>query len=173
MGEKDFVGDVIEYSFSGIIPIDDLYKAIQKWAKTYDYKIIEKEHKTVAGTEKREHVFTWTIDKKVTDYIKYDIDVEVKVKNLKEVKVKERKKKYYEGDIEFSFSAYLNKDYEDAYGKNPLIKFTREVYDKYVTESKMKTFEKELGNERDKLINEIKTFLNLQKLTTEDSKKEE
>lgn len=164
MAERDFVGDVIKYSFSGIIPIDDLYKAIQKWAKLYGYKIIEKEHKTIAGTEKRDHVFTWTIDKKVTDYIKYDMDVEVKVKNLKEVKTKGSKKKYYQGNIDFSFSAYLNKDYEDVYGKNPLIKFTREVFDKYVTESKMKAFEKELTKERDKLIAEIRAFLEVQKL---------
>lgn len=170
MAEKDFVGDVVKYGFSGVIPVDDLYKAIQKWAKIYGYKIIEKEHKTTAGMDKREHAFVWTVDKKASDYIKYDIDVEVKVKNLREVKVKEAKKKYYQGDIAFSFAAYLTKDYEDIYGKNPLVKFTREVFDKYVTESKMKVMERELTKQRDNLINEIKSFLNLQRLVEKDEK---
>ncbi len=170
MGEKDFVGEVIRYSFSGILPVDDLYKAIQKWTKLYGYKVIEKEHKTSAGIDKNDYVFLWIIEKKVTDYVKYAIDTEVKVKNLKEVKTKEGKKKYYKGDIFFSFSAYLNKDYEDAHGKNPTIKFMREVYDKYVTDGKMKILEKGLARERDKLIAEIRAFLEVQRLKTAEEK---
>lgn len=164
MAEKDFIGDIVKYSFSGVIPIDDLYKAIQKWAKIHGYKVIEKEHKTAADLEKKEHVFVWILEKKVTDYIKYKVDMDVKAKNLREVKVKDGKKNYHQGDIMFSFAAYLDKDYEETYGKNPVVKFTREVFDKYVTESKMKTFEKELTKDRDKLIAEIRAFLEVEKL---------
>ncbi len=170
MPERDFVGEIVKYSFSGIIPIDDLYKAIFKWAKLYGYKIVEKEHKTALSPEKRDHVFNWTIERKPTDYIKFKIDVEVKVKNLKEVKTKTGKKKYYKGDIDFLFIAYFEKDYEDAFGKNPVIKFTREVFDKYITESKMQRLEKELLRDRDKLISEVKAFLEVQRLKTEEEK---
>ena len=168
MAERDFIGDIVKYSFSGIIPIDDLYKAMQKWARIYNYKVIEKENKTQADTDKKSHVFTWTLERKITDYVRYKIDVDIKAKNLKEVKVKNAKRKYYQGSIDFTFSAYLEKDYEDSYGKNPLVKFTREVYDKYVTESKMKRFEREITKDRDKLIAEIRAFLEVQKLKKAD-----
>ena len=56
------------------------------------------------------------------------------------------------------------------YGKNPLVKFTREVFDKYVTESKMKAFEREIIKDRDKLIAEIRAFLEVQKLKAEEEK---
>ncbi|GEM_PF-2272736 len=168
MAEKDFIGDIIKYSFSGIIPLDDLYKALYKWAKIYDYKVIEKENKAALSGEKRDNVSTWMLERKATDYIKYKIDVEIKAKNLREVKTKNGKKKYYKGEIAFSFSAYFDKDYEDVYGKNPLIKFTREVFDKYVSEGKMKGLEREITKERDKLIAEIRAFLEVQKLKAEE-----
>lgn len=171
MPERDFVGEPIKYGFSGIIPIDDLYKAVYKWFKLYSYTTVtEKEHKTIQLVEGKNYTFLWSASKKVSDYIKYVLDIEVKAKGLKEVKTEEAKKKYYKGDINFTFIAYLEKDYEEHYGKNPVTKFMREVYDKYVTESKLKTFEKELANERDKLINEIKAFLNVQKLKTKEEK---
>ena len=170
MVEKDFIGDSIKYSFSGIIPLDDLYKAIFKWAKLYGYKIIEKEHKTSIGLEKKEYVFTWTVEKKASDYVKYKLDIDIKVKNLKEVSTKTGKKKYYKGNIDFVFMAYLDKDYEDMYGKNPLVKFTREVFDKYVTESKMKGYEREILRDRDKLMSEIRAFLEVQRLKAEEEK---
>lgn len=170
MPERDFVGDPVKYSFSGVIPIDDVYKALVKWSKLYQYFIIEKEHKTAALTDSKSHVFNWTLVKKATDYVKYMIDVEIKVLGLKEVKTKEARKKYYQGSLQFLFSAYLFKDYEDMYGKNPIVKFMRESYDKFVTENKMRGFEKELMMERNKLISEIKSFLNLQKLTEKEEK---
>lgn len=170
MPERDFVGEIVKYNFSGIIPIDELYKAIFKWAKLYGYKIIEKEHKTALSPEKKDHVFNWTIEKKVTDYIKFKIDTEIKVKSLKEVKTKAAKKKYYRGDINFFFITYFEKDYEDVHGKNPLVKFTREVFDKYITESKMQRLEKEIIRDRDKLISEVKAFLEVQRLKTEEEK---
>lgn len=164
MAERDFVGDIVKYSFSGIIPIDNLYKALNKWTRSAGYIILEREHKTFASGEKSDHVFSWTLEKKVTDYVRYKIDTDIRVKGLKEVKTKTGKKKYYQGNIDFAFSGYLEKDYEDVYGKNPVVKFTREVFDKYITESKMKTFEKELLKDRDKLIAEIRAFLEVQRL---------
>ena len=164
MAERDFVGDIITYSFSGIIPIDDLYKTLNKWARAYGYKIIEREHRTLADPDKRNHTFIWTLERKVTDYVRNKIDVEIKAKNLREVKVKNAKRRYYKGSIDFMFSTYIEKDYEDSYGKNPTVKFLREVFDKYVTETKTKAFEKEVLKERDKLIAEIRAFLEVQKL---------
>ena len=171
MPERDFVGEIIKYSFSGVIPMEELYKAIFKWAKLYGYKVIEKEHKTALSLERKDYVFNWTIERKPTDYIKFKIDTEVKVKSLKEVKTKAAKKKYYKGDIDFMLIACFEKDYEDAFGKNPLIKFTREVFDKYLTESKMQRLEKELLRDRDKLLSEIKAFLEVQRLKTAEEEK--
>ncbi|HLC72302.1 MAG TPA: hypothetical protein VJH37_01850 [Candidatus Nanoarchaeia archaeon] len=170
MPERDFIGDVVKYSFSGIIPIDDLYKALNKWTKAAGYRIMEKEHKTVASGEKSDHVLAWTLEKKATDYVRLKIDTDIKIKGMREVKTKTGKKKYHQGNVDFAFSAYLEKDYEDMYGKNPLVKFTREVFDKYVTESKMKTFEREIIKDRDKLITEIRAFLEVQKLKGEEEK---
>lgn len=170
MAEKDFVGEPVKYSFSGIIPLDDLYKAIYRWFKLFGYKVTEKEHKAAIGNGKRDYVFTWVAERKVTDYIKYIIETDIKVSNLKEVKTKEGKKKYYKGEIKFTFAAYLLKDYEEMYGKNPLIKFMRETFDKYLTENKMRTHEKQLSGEMLKLINEIKAFLTVQRLSTADLK---
>ncbi len=170
MPEKDFIGDIIKYSFSGIIPIDDLYKAIHKWAKIYGYKVIERDNKIAISGDKRDNAYTWTLERKATDYIKYKMDIEIKTKSLKEIKTKSGKKKYYKGEITLSFSTYFDKDYEDVYGKNPLIKFTREVFDKYVSEGKMKGLEREISKDRDKLIAEIRAFLEVQKLKAEEEK---
>lgn len=163
MPERDYVTEPIKLGFSGVADFDTIYKLLHKWFKKYKYKFIEKEHKTTKTSYGKNLFFKWAADKKVTDYIKFLIEIELIVSNMVDVKKKGSSKKLCDGDFEFVFMCSIEKDYEDTWAKNAILKFMREVFDKFVTESKTKAFEKEVLEETRKLISEIKSYLDIQR----------
>jgi len=104
------------------------------------------------------------VRKKPDDYVKILIDVAIKVKGLEEVRKKGSKKTMHRGSLELIFVGHMTKDYEDKWGKNPVLLFLREVYDKWVIGDRLKDTEKMLKDDINKLVNECKAYLKLLKI---------
>ena len=164
MPERDFVTEPIKVAYSGVVAFDDLYKRIYSWfSELYGYDFIEKEHTSKRKGKGKQVVFKWEGQKLATDYVMFFFTVDVKIDNMVEVKKKGSTKKLYQGDFTFVFAGHMQKDYEQSWTKNALMKFMREVNDRYIAKSRMKKLENELLDDIHKLKNEVKAFLNLQK----------
>tara|TARA_Y100000310_G_scaffold344346_2_gene456613 strand:- start:15825 stop:16328 length:504 start_codon:yes stop_codon:yes gene_type:complete len=166
MGEKDYVTDPLKLSFSGTVPFDVLYKTMNNWVlKRYKYDMLkELEHNTVKKKEGKDLFIKWRAFRKITDYVTYTIEIELKISDMVEVKRKGSSKKWYKGKFDFLFNAYVLKDYEDRWSKHALTKFMRELSDRFLTGSKFDEYEAELLGELQKFIAEIKAFLGVQKV---------
>jgi len=162
MPEKDYVEQTLQVKHKGIFNLDELYKTLVKWFTMYKYKVHEIEYKDYKEDGKNMLYVKWEASKKVTDYVKYVIETELNVNDFKEVMVD--KKKNVEGEISMKFAGYLLKDYEEVWSRKGYMKFMREVYDKFLHGYKLAETEKELKDELYKVVNEIKSHLNLMKL---------
>ena len=162
MPERDYVDQTLEVKHKGVFNFDELYKTLAKWLKMYKYTIQENEYKDYKEDGKNMVYVKWEAPKKVTDYIKYVIEVELTVNDYREVIVE--KKKNLEGQVTLRFSGFLLKDYEETWSRKGLMKFMREVYDKFMIGSKLAAMEKELRDDLYKLVNEVKSYLNLTKI---------
>jgi hypothetical protein len=142
--------------------LDEFYKTLHQWFSSNGYDFQETEYK-----ERREEgkniKIKWYAEKKMDDYVKYVIETEFNIQNIEDVVVKKRDKKIkvVKCNAEVDFVAYLLKDYEDVWTKGAFVKFYREFYDRFIIGSRLGKQENELKEDVDKIVNEIKSFLNL------------
>jgi len=162
MAERDYVEQTLQVKHKGIFNFDGLYKALAKWFKMYRYTLHEIDYKDYKEEGKNMLYVKWEARRKINDYVRYVIETELTVKDYREVMV--NKKKNMEGEFGIKFSAYLFKDYEEIWSRRGGMKFLREVYDRFFLGSELAKMEKELKDEMYKVVNEIKSYLNLIKI---------
>ncbi len=163
MAQKDFIVKGSKLEYEGLFCFDDLYKHIKTWFKRRGYGMQESGYKEVKGDTRNIKISVDAM-KEVSDYVRFLVELSIKLENLKEVKKKGDKKIWHQGKLIISFNAIILKDFENQWSKNAFTIFIRETYDKFVIGSKLSKFEKELEEDIYKFTNEIKSFLKLLKL---------
>ncbi len=107
--------------YDGLFDLDGLYAAVVDWAKTYNYWWHEKMYKhKVPGPEGAEQELEWVIEKKVTDYLKYYIHIEVLIQDMREIEVEVdgKKKMLSNARINIIMSCELDVDWQARFGKS-------------------------------------------------------
>ena len=101
--------------------------------------------------------------KKITDYAKLVIRINIIIKNLKEVVVEKQKHKMKmnQGDVQVIIDGFLITDYENRWEGKPEYVFIRALFDKFVYKRYNSEFERTLVNEVEELTTTLKSFLNL------------
>ncbi len=160
MAEKDtvFKGKIKQ---EGIFNFNDFYSFAYKWLKDEGYKVVEKSYGEKVMGDAKELLIIWEAKKKVSDYFKFTINITWLILNMKKVKVKRDNKEINmnSGTVELRFQAVLVKDYESRWEDQPIWKFLRGVYDRYIIKSRINQYEDDLGDELDELIAQAKSFL--------------
>ena len=165
MPERDYIVKNIKIRQQSIFDMSDLYKIMFRWFTQHNYDFQEKQYMEQNSPRGKHLEIGWETAKKMSDYIKFRIDIKFLVNGLDsvEVEVGGLKKKTNKGDVEMRFDAYLELDYEGKWEGRPVTKFLREIYNKYVTKSRMEDYEAQIHEELYEFLNEIKSFLNLYK----------
>ena len=164
MSERDVIIDNLKIKQRAVFDMGELYKVMFRWFSRNNYDFQEKEYSESAmpeGAKKLE--IGWLSNKKISDYIKFHIDVKFLIIGLTstEVEVGNVKTKTNTGDLEMRVSAWLEMDYEDKYSSSPIPKFLRDLYDKYIIKSRIENYEAQIHEECYELVAEVKSFLNL------------
>jgi len=121
--------------YDGICDIDGLYKLIQQWFVDQGFYFEEPtiKHKvpSPAGAEQDQDMRGW---RNVNEYVRFNLKVYLKIRDLKEIEViKEGKKKrlskcrlriYIAGDIEL--------DWQGKFDKSPFLQQLKKFYNKYI-----------------------------------------
>lgn len=157
--DKDYVARDIKISFEGNLCLEEFYKYLKKCFFQYNYDIEESLFNELKDGKKL--VISWIAEKKLNDYIKNVINIDIIVNNIEEVE--DDKKNMVSCSLELSFSALLAKDYDDKWNKGPITKFLKEAYDKYAKKSTMETYRVDLKDAVKRVTSEIKSYLNLRK----------
>jgi hypothetical protein len=163
MPESDYVARNLRVRQVSVFDMGELYKVMFRWFATKRYDFQEKEYLEKRVGEAKQLEIKWIGYRKISDYIKFFMEVKFLVVNLKDVEVEigGMRRKTNSGDVEMRFDAYLQMDYEGKWEGNPVTKFFREVYNKYMIKKRIESYEEELLEELYELTGEIKAFLNL------------
>ncbi len=162
MPERDYVADVLKVSYTGTFDFDGLYKTLYQWFKKYGYNFRESDYKEYKeGGGKRLQV-KWGAKRKVSDYVKYVIEVGLQIDKMQDVAVKNRKR--INGELSITITGFIEKDYEETWSRTSFLKFLREAYDAFVMGNRMQAMQDELLKDLQAFRTEVKAFLNMQKI---------
>jgi len=162
MGEKIGIGIGTNKSFGvviekkGLFNFNKLYSLIKKWYTSYKYNWNEKEFSCKVKSGKNEFTIEYSGFREVTPYIKFNVNILIEIKKVKELKIKTNKN--LRGHIKAYFKAYYEKDYKNKWKFFP---FLRKIYEEYFIKQEILKYEGKLWVEANKLITNIKKALDL------------
>lgn len=166
MVQQDYVLRDLKIRQKATLDMKELYKVMHSWLKFYGYTEFYEKDYLEKDEEDGKHIeIRWLALKKVDDYVKFVIEIQFNISDLKDLVLEKDKQKIKvtKGEISTNFKAFLLKDYEDVWEKRPMVRFLREAYDKYIIRGKLESYEKDLVDETHKLMSEVKSFLNMRK----------
>jgi len=166
MAEKDYIVRNLKVRQQSIFDMAELYKIMFRWLSQHNYDFQEKQYYQRQSPDGSRHLeIGWESDRKISDYIKFHINVKFIVLGLNnvEIEINGLKRKTNKGDVEMRFDAYLELDYEGKWEGNPIAKGLKDLYNRMVIKSRIEDYEAELHEELYEFLDEIKSYLNLYK----------
>jgi len=148
----------------GYFNFRDLYNFCYDWIKEQGYEVSEKNYTEKLSANGKEIIIKWEIEKEVTDYFKNLIEVKWHILGMTDVEIERdgKKEKTNKGELKIKFSADLERDYEKRWEDNPIWKFLRGVYDKYIIRTTIDEYEDRLREKAEAYIEQVKSFLVLE-----------
>ncbi len=163
MVEKKLVVDSVRINYKGLFNVKELYRVIDSFFKDKGWDKREVRNKEFVSPEGK-YVELWLEPfKKVSDYAKLILRIQIIMENLREVVVEKgrHKKKMNKGDVLIIIDGFLDTDYENRWEGRPEYVFIRTIFDKFIYRKHTGEFEALLVEDSDELKATIKSFLNL------------
>jgi len=166
MGEKQkYIVKTIAYD--GLLNYRELFRILDVWLREKFYDKKEKrneQYMTAEGMNIETEFIPW---KKVTDYFKIMIKIEITGTGLKEVEVElhGKKTKMHQGKVSIKITGYLVVDYEVlgvSQWSKPVLYFLRDIFDKYVYWRITKKYIEMTLDDVDSLYNHLRAYLNME-----------
>jgi len=163
MSETDMIYET-KIKHSGLFDFKELYKFVHEWFASYQYVVAEKKYEEKIQPEGKDIEIEWVCFRKISDYFRFQIKIAYRIIGLVTVEVQKGniKTKMNKAQLEISFKAFLEKDYENKWEVNPFTKFLRGVYDKYIIKSRIEEYEDKIATEVDEAVAQVKAFLALE-----------
>lgn len=156
------VGDLVVKK-SGILDFDGLFKAIKEWMERYNYEPMEKSHTEKKGSTGIYIESSWKGSRKVTEYVKFIITVDIFLRDLTDVAVQDEEGnqvKRQKGRLELVFNAKMQKNYKKNLSeeKKSFGHFMKMLYEKYIIRDKLDKYEDKLYDEVTDLVETLKEY---------------
>ena len=152
--------DGYKLKVKGVFNFEELYTEMVKWFRHYDYQWEELEYRKEERPD-GSYVFEirWECPKTIDNYVSMITKIFLKA-DLSDVEVTigNEKKKMNKGTVEVKFDTSMIKDVEIWHGR-PFGKATSLIYDKILIKDRLKYYEDEIFKESQKLIDEVKEYL--------------
>ena len=166
MAEKTTIVEKEAIRYDGLFSVKDLYKLIDDWVNEKGYMPVESFIEETV--EKEGKVITVKLEpfKKLTDYAKAVIKIDIMISDCKEVEVKKEGKtqKLNKGNVLIEIKSLLETDYEHRWEMKPWLYVLRTIFEKYIYTPFLSGFKGAIREDTDHLKDQIKAFLNLYKL---------
>jgi len=148
---------------SGILDFDGMFKAIPEWMDFYKYSPMEKSHTEKKGPTGIYIESSWKGSRKITEYVKFIITVNIFLRDLTDVAVQDDKGnqvKRQKGRVELVFNAKMQKNYKKNISeeKNSFGNFLKSIYEKYIIKDKLEKYEDKLYDETTDFIETLKSY---------------
>lgn len=149
---------------AGIFDFKTFYNYLYDFFTYYQYAVIEKKYSEKIKPEGKDVEIEWLCLRKISDYFRFRIKVAIRILGMVTVEMQRDgiKTKRDKGEIEIKFSSALERDYEHKWETNPISKFLRGIYDKYIIKTRIEAYEDNLAAEVEEAIAQVKSFLALE-----------
>jgi hypothetical protein len=149
---------------AGVLDFDGMFALIPEFASQYNYDCVEKKHSEKSGATGTYIESNWYLERKVTYYVKFIIEIEFLVRDMNTVIVEDEdgnKKKRNQGRVEILFNAKMQKNYLKNFSdkKGEFSDFLRVIYEKYIGKNRLKDYEDKLEAEARDLLEDLKEKL--------------
>ncbi|MBS3113259.1 hypothetical protein J4418_04205 [Candidatus Woesearchaeota archaeon] len=165
MGEEFVVvgGEVVSYN--GLFKSRDLLNEINHFLTSKGYDKAEKKQEEKVTAKGKKVALEVEYAKSPSDYVKYVIEIDINIDELKDVVVTKgsRKMKYNEGDIKIKIKSKLKTDVAGKWKSKPMLVFAGHVINKFIYSLYLFGDSSELKSNTLNLKERIKAFLNLYK----------
>ncbi len=150
--------------YGGIVKLSDLYKLMHDLFDGLDWKMREKKMtwKEEVRKQKKNVTFEWIAVKEIDSYCRALLKITTRVFNWKEDIDKATGKKVEKALLNISFKCELETDYK-GYFKKGILSYFKDFYEKKIYKGKLLTNAVEIKEEVIHYINEVRSFLGLQK----------
>ncbi len=149
----------LELSYQGVFDFKQLVAMLKQFFKRYNYDITEKAYEEKPKGDLKNTVIKWDTDRKLDDYNKAVVKVEMNLSDYKEGYVDGSK--IVDGNFKFKINAEMERDYDDKWQKSAYKKFFRAVYEKFVTGEKQKSVDNSVKDLVENLKKEVKQYLKI------------
>lgn len=119
--------------YNGLFDFDGLYALVTDWAKNYGFIWLETKYKhKVPSPKGAEQEISWKAEKTVTDYVKYEINIEVHTYDCTEVEVESegKKKPLTNGRIAITIQGKIIPDWQEKFSGSKFVEKIGKVYAK-------------------------------------------
>lgn len=163
MAERRLVVDHVTLAYEGLFDLHELYTLINQWLVDKGFDKREQrnqEHVKAGGKFIEVELLPW---KKITDYARHVIRINIRILNMKDAVVEEDQKrvKLNKGTVKVVMDGYLDTDYEDRWESKPFYFFIRTLFDKFIYRTYSTQYEELLVENCLQLHSTIKAFLNM------------
>lgn len=150
-------------SYSGLFSVRELFKLVDDWLAQGGWDRIESSHTEVVTEKGKEIKVSLEPEKKVSDYIKFIIYIDLELTEVEDVVVKKGKKSIplSKGNVDISIDAKLVTDYDGKWVQSPVHLMIKAFYDKFIKKSEIDEFKAKLEKDVTHLNEQIKAHLNL------------
>ena len=151
--------------WKGIFHFKDVYNFLYRWLDDEGYTIEERKYlEEVDGPIKKKIEIKWIAEKKISDYFKIEMKLDWRILGMKDIEVERDggRVNMNDGSVEIKITGTLLKDYESTWETNPMMKFLRGVYEKFIIEGRVERYEKKVFDDLNKITEQAKAFLSLE-----------
>ena len=164
MGEKKVVVRDLTLSYEGLFNLEELYYVMDIWMREKWWEKRERVHDFYDSPTGKQLVLDMEPWKKVTDYHRGWLKINVVAKDLKAVEVERdgKKIKVMKGKINFNFAGWLVTDYWGRWDNKPILFFMKTLFERYPLKMWHSKYTKLIRDDVYELYNTVKAFLNSQ-----------
>ena len=164
MAEKDTIFSSSIKS-SGIFSFQDFYNFCYDWlTEESGLSISENKYAEKLSGDSKNIDIEWVGTKVVTDYFRFEIKVKFNVGGLTQVEINKNgaKIKTNKGSIKVQVQGVLVKDSHGKFESSAFLKFIRDIYEKWVINSRIEQFEEKLIGDCEEFLSQTKAYLDLE-----------
>lgn len=158
-----YQGRTLEYE--GIFSLRELIDMIKDLAGDKGYFPFEPKHAESIKEEGKYLFIEISLKRKLSDYARGEITLNVEADNVKEkiVTLGEQKKKVHDGKLKVSMDAALITDYEQRWETKPLFWTMRKLFEMYIYSPVIGDYRNSLKADADWVFQNVRSYLNLAK----------
>jgi len=147
----------------GIFDWKDFYKFLYELMQAQGYVITEDHYNQKETKNGKEIEVQWNCSQFIDDYTRFDVQLLLKVFGLVDVQIERggQKKDMNQGEIEVWITGFITTDYKNQWEKQPILKFLKGVYDRYLYRSRYEELQAKMWEHVYLIENEVKAYFEL------------